>query len=54
MMVFEDPLQARGGCPAGHDGQLRNDLLFRIHQIVELGGVQVAKGNGSHNVVGIA
>ena len=51
VMILECPPQPHRRGAARHDGQLCDDLLLRVHQVVELGRVQVAKRNGRHPVL---
>jgi len=51
VMLLEEPVKPRRRRAACHQWELGNDLLFRVEQIVQLYGVEVAKCNGSHNVV---
>jgi hypothetical protein len=49
LMVLEQPPQAERRGASRHLRQLCEDLFLRVHEIVELGSVKIAKSNSSHD-----
>ncbi len=51
VMLFDRAAQPLGCRAAGHERQLGDHLFFGVHQVVKLGRIQIAEGNGCHNPI---
>ena len=50
VMILKSTPQSCGGRTARHHRQFGDDLLFGVHQIVELGRVEISKSYRRHHV----